>query len=146
MSARVTAKGPLDALGITVTADGAAVAGGPAKLTTAATLDAKTRSLALTRLEASWKQQVLRLLAPAKFNFADGVAVDRLRLGFRQAELAVSGSAGAKLNLTATLRNLPADIGAIADPPPSPPTGTIAADAALRDRHQRPPGRNESKN
>ena len=56
-------------------------------------------------MEASWKQQVLKLLAPAKLDFADGVAMDRLRLGFRQAELTVSGKAGSKLDLTATLRN-----------------------------------------
>jgi translocation and assembly module TamB len=67
------------------------------------------------------------------------VAVDRLRLGFRQAELAVSGSAGAKLNLTATLRNLPADIGAIANPAFAA-DGMIAADARLTGTSTRPEG------
>ena len=41
ISARVTAKGPIDALGITIAADAPAVAGGPAKLTTAGTLNAR---------------------------------------------------------------------------------------------------------
>ncbi len=138
-SARLTAKGPLDALALTVTADAPAVAGGPAKLATAATLDARNRTLALTRMEATWKQQVLKLLVPAKFDFADGVAMDRLRLGFRQAELTVSGRAGTRLDLTVTLRNLPADIGAIADPAFAA-DGTIAADIRLTGTPARPEG------
>ena len=94
MSGRMTATGPLDALRITVAADAPAVAGGPAKLTTAGTLDAMGRTLALGRMEASWKQQTLKMLAPAKLDFADGVAVDRLRLGLRGAELTISGGVG----------------------------------------------------
>ena len=115
------------------------MAGGPAKLTTAGTLNAQDRTLALAGMEASWKQQVLKLLAPARFNFADGVAMDRVRLGFRQAELTVSGSAGSKLDLTATLRNLPADIAAIVDPSLAA-DGVIAADARLTGTSARPEG------
>ena len=139
MSARVAAKGPIDALGLTVAADAPALAGGAVKLTTAGTLNAQDRTLALVRMEASWKQQVLKLLAPAKFNFADGVAMDRVRLGFRQAELIVSGSAGSTLDLTAALRNLPADIGAIVNPAFAA-DGVIAADARLTGTSARPEG------
>jgi translocation and assembly module TamB len=139
ISARVTAKGPLDALGITVAADAPAVAGGAAKLATAGTLDADKRTLSLARLEASWKQQALKLLEPVKLSFTDGVAMDHLRLGFRQAELTVSGGAGSKLDLTASLRNLPADIGAIANPTFAA-DGTISADARLTGTSARPEG------
>lgn len=139
ISARVTAKGPIDAIGISVTADAPAVSGGAAKLTTAGTLNAQNRTLALARMEASWKQQVLKLLAPAKFSFADGISMDRLRLGFRQAELNVSGSAGSKLDLTATLRNLPADIGAIINPAFAA-DGVIGADVRLTGTSARPEG------
>ena len=90
-------------------------------------------------MEASWKQQVLKLLAPAKISFADGVAMDRLRLGFRQAELTVAGKAGSTLDLTATLRNLPADIGAIVNPAFAA-NGIIAADARLTGTSARPEG------
>ena len=137
VSARIAAKGPIDALGITIVADAPQVAGGPAKLTTAGTLNARDRTLAVARMEASWKQQVLKLLAPAEFSFADGVAMDRLRLGFRQAELTVSGSAGNTLDLTATLRNLPADIGAIVNPAFAA-DGAIAADVRLTGTSARP--------
>lgn len=139
ISARMTAKGPLDAVGLTVSADAPDIAGGPARLATAGTLDATNRTLALARLEASWKQQVLRLLSPAKFSFANGIAMDRVRLGFRQAELAVSGRVGSKLDLTATLRNLPADVAAIVDPSLAA-DGVIAADARLTGTSARPEG------
>jgi translocation and assembly module TamB len=139
MSARATVKGPIDSLGITLSADAPAVAGGAAKIAVAGTVNATAKTLALARMEASWKQQVLRLLAPVKLEFADGVTMDRLRLGFRQAELTVSGSAGSKLDLTASLRNLPADIGAIVDPAFAA-DGVIAADARLTGTSARPEG------
>ncbi|MEA2738470.1 MAG: translocation and assembly module TamB, partial [Acetobacteraceae bacterium] len=139
LSARMTAKGPIEAVSVTVTADAPVVAGGPAKLATTGTLNARDRTLALARLEASWKQQTLKLLAPVKMAFSDGVTMDRLRLGFRQAELTVSGSAGSKLDLTASLRNLPADIGAIVDPAFAA-DGTIAVDARLTGTSAQPEG------
>ena len=61
-------------------------------------------------MQADWKQQSLRLLAPARIDAADGVAVDNLRLGLQKAVLTVSGKAGSSLDLTATLRDLPADM------------------------------------
>ena len=95
VSARVTTKGPIDAVSLSVTADAPSVADGAAKLIAAGTLNATDKTLALTHMEASWKQQALKLLAPARLNFVDGVAMDRLRLGFRQAELTVSGKPAA---------------------------------------------------
>jgi len=139
ISARITAKGPQDALALTVTGNSPAVAGAPARLATAGVLNVQDRTLALASLEASWKQQVLRLLAPAKLGFADGVTMDRLRLGFRQAVLDVSGSAGSKLDLTARLRNLPADVAAIVEPSLAA-DGLISADARLTGTSARPEG------
>jgi translocation and assembly module TamB len=139
ISARITAKGPADALQLTVAGEAPSVAGHPAKLATAGTLNATARTLALNRMEASWKQQVLKLLAPAKFSFADGVAMDRLRLGFRQAELNVSGKAGSTLDLTATLRDLPADVAAIVNPAFAA-NGVIAADVRLTGTGANPQG------
>jgi translocation and assembly module TamB len=139
ISARATAKGPIDALGLTVTADAPALGEGPAKLATAGTLDITDKILALNRVEASWKQQVLKLLAPAKISFADGLALDRLRLGFRQAELTVAGKANSTLDLTVSLRNLPADIGAIVNPAFAA-DGVIGADVHLTGTTAEPEG------
>jgi translocation and assembly module TamB len=72
-------------------------------------------------------------------SFADGIAIDRLRLGFRQAELTMSGSAGSRLDLTAALRNLPADVGAIFDPSFAA-DGIIAGDVRLTGTSARPEG------
>ncbi len=138
-SAQVTAKGPLDALATTIAANAPDVAGGPARLTTAGTVNATARSVALQTMEASWKQQVLRLLGPTTIALADGVSIQHLRLGFQQAVLSVSGTAGSKLDLTASLRNLPADVAAIADPTLAM-DGTIQADAHLTGTSARPEG------
>lgn len=139
MSARVTAKGPLDALVLAVSAEAPSVADGAAKFVAGGTLDAQDRTLALAKMEASWKHEMLRLLAPAKFNFSDGVAMDRVRLGFRQAVLEVAGRAGSTLDLTASLRDLPADVGAIINPAYAA-TGVIAANAHLTGTSTHPEG------
>ncbi len=138
-TARVTAKGSLESLAVTLTANAAAAGGAPARIAATATVDATGRKVALRTLEATWKQQTVRLLAPATIAFVNGVAIDQLRIGFRQAVLSLSGSAGATLNLTATLRDLPADIGAIADPSFAA-DGTIAADVRLTGTPTRPEG------
>ena len=137
-AAKATARGPLNALALTVDANSPDLAGSAARLATRGTLDAEGRTLALARLEATWKQQVLRLLQPARIGFADGVDVDRLRLGLRQAELDVSGRAGSALDLTARLR-LPADLAAIVSPDYAA-DGAIAADARITGTTARPEG------
>jgi translocation and assembly module TamB len=139
ISARATAKGPQDAVALAINANAPALAGAPAKLSTNGTLNVTDRTLALARMEASWKDQVLKLLAPAKFTFTDGVAMDKVRLGFQQAELDVAGSAGSKLDLTASLRNLAANVAAIASPTLAA-DGVIAADAHLTGTSDRPEG------
>ncbi len=139
ISARVTAKGPLDAIALTVGANAPDVAGGPVKLNTAGTLDAQHRALALDRMAARWKQQTLKLLGPVKIGFANGVAIDHLRLGFRQAVLSVAGSVGQTLDLNATLKNLPADVAAIVNPAYAA-DGVIGAEAHLTGTPARPQG------
>jgi translocation and assembly module TamB len=138
-TARVTAKGKLEAMATAITAAAPDVSGGPVRLATNARLDVKNRSVILERLDAGWKDQTLRLLAPARFDLGDGVSIDRLRLGFRQAELTLSGKAGSTLDLTASLRNLPADVAVIADPSLAA-DGTIAASMRLTGTLSRPEG------
>ncbi len=136
--ARVTARGPAEALALKVSANSANLAGSAAKLATAGTLDATGKTLALASLQADWKQQTLRLLAPVRIGFADGVSVDRLRLGLRQAELSVSGRVGSTLDLNATLK-LRADLAA-AFAPQYAADGTLAAEAHLTGTTARPAG------
>ncbi|HYZ21163.1 MAG TPA: translocation/assembly module TamB domain-containing protein, partial [Rhodopila sp.] len=138
-AARGTVKGPLNALALTLAANAGELAGGPARISAAGTADAKDKTLDLARLETSWKDQTVRMLAPTKFSFADGVAMDRLRLGYRQAELMVAGKAGSTLDLTATLRNLSADVAAVASPSLAA-NGQINADVRLTGTSSQPEG------
>ncbi len=128
-----SASGSVNALEVKLAATLPDLDGAPARLNAAANIDAAARTLSLASLEADWRQQTVRLLAPARIGFSDGVAIDRLRLGLRQAVLEVSGRAAATLDLTASLRNLPADlVGA---------DGTVRADARITGTSARPTGK-----
>jgi len=137
--ARLQLRGPQNALAVSLAADAPDISGSPARLNAALTVNASTRSVALASLQAAWKQQTLRLLAPATLSFANGAAIDHLRLGLRQAVLAVNGRINPTLDLTASLRDLPADLASIAVPSLSP-AGTIAAEARLTGTLARPSG------
>jgi translocation and assembly module TamB len=143
-SARLSARGPLSAIALTLSADAARASDPTVRLQSAGLLDIESSaltlaSLKLASLKADWKDQTIRLLAPARFGFGDGVTVDRMRLGYRQAELALSGRIVPALDLTATLRNLPGDIAALIAPDLAA-EGTIAADMRLTGRLDRPEG------
>ena len=117
---------------VNLTAVSSDLQGAPARLSAAAKVDATGQTMNLASRQADWRQQSLRLLAPVRIGFSDGVTIDRLRLGLRQAVLEVSGRAGATLDLTASLRNLPADlVGA---------DGTVTADARITGTSARPTG------
>ena len=138
-SARLSARGPLPAIALTLTADATRAASPTVRLQSAGLFNTDASTLTLSALKADWKDQTIRLLAPVRFSFGDGVAVDRLRLGFRQAELALSGRMVPALDLTGTLRNLPADIAALVSPDLAA-DGTVAADMRLTGRLDRPEG------
>jgi translocation and assembly module TamB len=137
--ARLAAKGPQDALGLKLTATLPGFQGSDARVAAGGTLDVPGKALALASLQADWKQLPVRLLAPVRIGFADGVSLDRLRLGLRQGVLEVAGRAGEKLDLTATLRNLPVDIAAIAAPSLAA-DGTVNAEARLTGTSAQPIG------
>ncbi len=139
-SMRLLVKGPADALAIKLSATSPDVSGAAARLDGSAVLNAGTRMLGVSTLQADWRQQSLRLLAPVRFGFADGVTIDRMRLGLRQAVLEVSGHIGAALDLTASLRNLPADLAAAVSPAYSA-DGTLQADARITGSAARPTGK-----
>ncbi len=138
-SAGLDLSGPLEALKLRLSARLPELAGAEMRLDSAASLDAKAMRLALAELQASWKDETLRLLAPARVDFNGGVAVDRLRLGLRQAVLELAGLASPRLALAASLRDLPADLAALFAPGLAA-TGTLRADAQLGGTPARPTG------
>jgi translocation and assembly module TamB len=130
---RASAAGPIDALDVKLAGSSPNLQGSGMRIEAAAKVNATGRVMDLGSLQAEWRTQTLRLLAPARIGFADGVALDRLRVGLRQAVLEVSGRVGSTLDLTASLRNLPADlVGA---------EGTVRADARLTGTAARPTGK-----
>ncbi len=139
LSARGTAK----ALDLTADA-GLTAPPGPVKLAVGARLDAPARRLALQHLLAQVRGETLNLLAPAVLDFADGLAVDRLRLGLRpggaQASLEIAGRVLPGLDLTGTLSGLPLDLVRLvaAD---LPLAGTLGADLRLTGTLDAPLGR-----
>ena len=129
----VSANGTIEALEVKLAAAMPELHGSPMRLNAAAKVDAARKVIDLTFMQADWHDQAVRLLAPTRFTFADGATIDRLRLGLRQAVLEVSGRAGSTLDLTASLRNLSADlVGA---------DGMVTADARITGTASRPTGK-----
>jgi translocation and assembly module TamB len=141
---RLDASGPQDRLALRATSSLQGI-GGPGfegkdlNTRAAATLDAPGRSLAVSSLEATWAGETLRLLAPARVSFADGVAMDRVRLGLRNAVLDVAGRVAPTLDLTASLRNVTADLARIVVPDIQA-EGALQADARLTGTADSPAG------
>ena len=108
-SLRATANGPEDAVAVKLSASTPELSGSPGQLSAAATVDAVARTVSVASLQGEWHKEAIRLLAPVRVGFANGVAVDRLRIGLRQAVLDVSGRIGSTLDLTASFHG-PADI------------------------------------
>lgn len=138
--ARLEASGRQAALGLRLRASVQDLAGAPLQATGAATLDVPAERIALSALEASWQGQTLRLLAPARIDFAGPVRVDRLRLGVQQAVLEVAGRVSPTLDLTAALRNVTAADLASALAPGIRAEGVLNAEARLTGTAARPEG------
>jgi translocation and assembly module TamB len=145
-TSRLTAKGKLDGPDLTFAATSGDLHGAPSHLETAGTFNKTAWTLSLASLRGTWGKETVRLLAPARIAVDHGALVDRLRLGFRQGELAVVG--GWKtgldghpggLDVRANVIGLPADmIGSVA--PAYAMDGTISGDAALTGDATRPRG------
>ncbi len=138
-SAKLTARGPQAALALRLDSELQGVAGADATLRTNATIDATKRQVALTSLQAGWKGVEARLLAPARIDLAQGVSVDRLRLGVGDATLDVSGRASPTLDVTAELRHVTPDLAKLFLPHVQA-DGTLQADARLTGTPTQPTG------
>ncbi len=109
-SGRIEAKGKLDALALRMSAALPGLAGAPARIDAAGTLDTASRTGAIATLTADWQQVPIRLLAPVRVAFASGVSLERLRLGLGEAVLEANGRITPALDLTARLRGMPVSL------------------------------------
>jgi len=105
-SADWTGEGASDALNMQLQVHLPELHGTPASLSAAATLYLETHMLRLTSLQADYRQQTLRLLAPAAFSFANGISVDRLQMGLQHATVEVAGRLLPSLDLHASLQEV----------------------------------------
>jgi translocation and assembly module TamB len=137
--ARVTVKGPQAALAIRADAALRNLAGADATITGALVVDAVAREARVAALQADWKGQTVRLLAPTRINFGQGVTLDRLRIGLQQAVLDVSGRVSPTLDLNARLSGVTPDLAAPFVPGIAA-DGMLSAEAKLTGTTARPTG------
>ncbi len=135
----LTAQGAQNALDLGLRANLTGIGNGPVALRSTAKLDTVHSTLALSAFTANSEGEALQLLAPARLDFAGGMAVDQLRLGLRDATLAVSGRLSPTLDVTARLSNVTADLARIAAPDLRA-AGMLQADAKLTGTLARPVG------
>lgn len=129
-NAQLSGTGPLDALGLRIAVQLPNLPGGPAALSSTANWNSTARALRFTEAALEYRGQTARLMSPTALSFADGVSLDNLRLGARNAVFELAGRIAPELDLRASLRNVtPALIDAIA--PGSLSGGKIEASAEL---------------
>jgi translocation and assembly module TamB len=129
-NATVNAAGKQSALQLRAHAGLQNVQGAPATLDIAALLNGTAKQATLQTVTADWKTLALRLLAPSRVDFGNQIAVDHLRVGVNQAQIALSGRLSPTLDLTASVHNVTPDL-AKAILPDVQAAGIVTADARL---------------
>lgn len=107
---RAQIQGPLNAVALQVTAATEGDETTRSQINTSATLDAARRALHVSALELKYRGEDAHLLAPVELSFADGLSVDRLRLGVGVAVLEVQGRLTPTFDLNASLHDLTPDL------------------------------------
>jgi translocation and assembly module TamB len=138
-SAKVSIKGPQEALALRVESALHGVAGADATIATTATIDALRRLVTVAGLQANWKGLDTKLLGPARVDLAQGVSVDKLRIGVGSATVELAGRAAPTLDLTAAVRHVTPELAQVFAPDLQA-DGTLQADARLTGTPARPTG------
>lgn len=139
------ADGTSDALNLQLTAQLPALYGSPANLMAGGKFDLDGHELTVEKISADYRNEKIRLLSPAKLSFANGVAVDDLKLGAQEALLEVAGQLSPQFDLHASLTKVNAGLVNVFSPglmsggsieaqaqlqgSPSSPTGNVKLDA-----------------
>jgi translocation and assembly module TamB len=139
------ADGTSDALDLQLTAQLPVFYGAPATLSAGAKFDLDAHELTVAKISADYRNEQFRLLSPAKLSFANGVAVDDLKLGAQEAVFEVAGQLSPQFDLHASLTKVHAGLVNVFSPglmsggtieaqarlqgSPSSPTGNVTLDA-----------------
>lgn len=105
-NAHLTASGPINDLSLQVAVQSPHLNGEPASFDAAARLNVAAHELGLQQAQARYHGQTLRLLAPARLSYADGLAINKLRLGVQRAIISVDGRVAPALDLRASVHEL----------------------------------------
>jgi translocation and assembly module TamB len=105
-----TVNGPQSALAVTLASDLRAVNGQTAQIAGAATANIPRRQLTLRRYDVHAAGQTVHLLAPARFDLVNGIAVDLLRVAAARSEVDIAGRIMPRLEATVHLRNATGDL------------------------------------
>ena len=97
------AQGTSDALALQLSAELPAFSGAPATVTATATLDLDGHELRVANVSADYRNEKFRLLAPARLFFANGVSLDEVKLGARDAVFELAGELTPQLDVRALL-------------------------------------------
>ena len=138
-NARLTASGPSDALSLQLAVQSPDVGGEPASLDGSARLNLAARELDLQQAQLHYHGQAVRLLSPARLNFAAGVAIHTLRLGVQRATIELDGRISPELDLRASVHQVDAAL-VNAFVPDLLAQGTLEADARLQGTSSAPVG------
>jgi translocation and assembly module TamB len=104
--AQAQLQGPLSALVVRINAGSEGDVATQTQLTTTATLDSGHSDIKISALQLHYRGETARLLSPVVLDYAQGFAVDKLRLGVGQGELQVQGRLIPALDLNATLNDI----------------------------------------
>jgi translocation and assembly module TamB len=136
---QATGDGFTNALALKVGVQIPNLSGTPARMSAAGILDLDSHALTVSSAVATYRAQDVLLQSPARINFADGVAVDGLKLGAQRAQFLLEGRISPVLDLRASLRQVdPSLINAFA--PGLLAEGTIEASARLQGTVASPTG------
>ena len=106
----VEAAGAVEAVAVQLSAQVPDFYGTPASISGAGTLNASARQLQIATLVINYRGQALRLLSPAQLSFADGVAVDDVKIGARNAVFNLRGRLAPTFDFRASLRKVDPDL------------------------------------
>ncbi len=138
-NAGVTGDGFVDAMKLKLTVEVPDLNGAAANLSADGTLNLDARELTLAEAVAKYRGQDVRLMTPARFALANGVAVDMLKLGAQQAVFQLQGRVSPTLDLHASLHEVePALVNVFF--PELLTAGVIEADAQLQGSAASPTG------
>lgn len=133
-SAEAHLNGPPDRIAIALTSDL-----NDAHAASEAVLDARKKTLTISRLKADWRKQTLVLKAPATIDFAQGVSVDRFVAEAFGGEVHLNGRLAPKLAARVSAGGIPAKMLEIFLPD-FPVDGTLAGHAELGGTLEAPEG------